>query len=113
MSVGRVNPVGAAYRPTPGTKARLSTLQSRGVSASQYLLRSVTYSPSRSAPVHPAPRSLLAPVLKRLLAGWRLVRGRVIQARFARIESKVAARASVLVRVEVGSKPTVVLRQLH
>lgn len=113
MSVGRVDPVGAAYRPAPGTKARLSTLQSRGVSASEYLLRLVAFRPSQSAPVQPAPRNVLVPVLKRLLAGWRLVRGRVVQARFAGIDSKVAARASVVVRVEVGSKPPVVLRRLH
>ena len=85
MSVGRVNLARAAYRSAPGTRTRLSIAKVSGVSASEYLLRSVALRTSSSAPVRPAPRKFLASVLKRIAAGWRLGRGNVVQARLARI----------------------------
>lgn len=90
VSVGRVSPVRAAYRSVPGARAHLSMLRSRGVSASEFLSRSIALRSSSPAALHSGPRSVLAPVLKRFVEGRRLGRGRVVQARLVRIEARVA-----------------------
>jgi hypothetical protein len=113
VSVGRVSPERAAFRSRPEAKARLSRLSSRGVPASKFVSCRVALGFSSSAPVHLAPRNLLASVLKRLKLGWRIGRGEVIQAQLARIKARVSPPAQSSEQRPMAPVVRVELRQLH